>query len=110
MSWIERLKKKWNLESNWQFLIIMLVFACTGTTVVLIKKPLINLLFEDGVRPLWFQIAYWVLILPIYNVILLCYGFIFGQFAFFWKYEQKMLKRFGIKVNADKERSNIEAE
>ena len=110
MSWIERLKKKWNLESNWQFLIIMLVFACTGTTVVLIKKPLINLLFEDGVRPLWFQIAYWVLILPIYNVILLCYGFIFGQFAFFWRYEQKMLKRFGIKVNADEERSNIEAE
>ncbi|MEP1034674.1 DUF6787 family protein [Ekhidna sp.] len=103
MSWIERLKEKWELENNWQFLIIMVVFACTGTTVVLIKKPLINLLFEDGVRPLWFQIAYWVLILPFYNIILLFYGFLFRQFDFFWKYEQKMLRRFGIKMNADKE-------
>lgn len=101
MKWIEKLKEKWGLTSNWQFFIIMLVFACTGTTVVLAKKPLIGLLFEDGVKPLWFQIGYWVLILPIYNIILLGYGFLFGQFAFFWKYEQKMLRRFGIKVNAD---------
>ncbi len=97
MSWIDKLKEKWNVKSNWQFVVIMLVFACTGTTVVVIKKPLIALLFEDGVRPLWFQILYWVLILPFYNVILLCYGFLLGQFAFFWKYEQKMLRRFGIK-------------
>lgn len=108
MSWIERLKVKWNLESNWQFVIIMLVFACTGTTVVLIKKPLINLLFEDGVRPLWFQISYWIFILPFYNIILLCYGFIFGQFAFFWRYEQKMLRRFGIK-SAQEEQEKEEA-
>lgn len=101
MRWVSKLKEKWALESNWQFFIIMLVFACTGTTVVLVKKPLIGLLFEDGVRPLWFQIAYWVLILPFYNIILLGYGFLFRQFAFFWRYEQRMLRRFGIKINAD---------
>lgn len=103
MSWIEKLKEKWQLESNWQFVIIMLVFACTGSTIVLIKKPLIGLLFEDGVRPLWFQIAYWIIILPFYNLVLLFYGFVFRQFDFFWKYEKKMLKRFGVKIDADKE-------
>ena len=110
MSWIERLKTKWALESTWQFIIIMLVFACTGTTVVFIKKPLIALLFEDGVRPLWFQIAYWVLVLPFYNIILLCYGFIFGQFAFFWRYEQKMLRRFGIKTAVAEEAKKANAD
>ena len=84
MSWINKLKEKWELESNWQFVIIMLVFAFTGSTIVFVKKPIINLLFEDGVRPLWFQISYWIMILPIYNIVLLFYGFVFGQFDFFW--------------------------
>ncbi len=103
MSWTKKLKEKWGITSQLQFVIILIVFACTGTTVVLVKKPLIALLFEDGVRPMWFQITYWVLILPIYNVFLLFYGFVFGQFAFFWRYEKKMLGRFSRKKNEDKE-------
>ena len=93
MSWIEKLKEKWGVTSNWQFLIIRIVFACTGMTVVLVKKPVIGYFFPDG-QPLWFKIGYWIMILPIYNCFLLFYGWVFGQFKFFWAYEQKMIGRF----------------
>ena len=101
MSWVDRLKEKWNVKSTGQFIIIMIVFACTGMTVVLIKKPIIYLFVEDGVQPTWFRIIYWLLIFPIYNCILLFYGFVFGQFQFFWAYEQKMINRFRRKRKDD---------
>jgi len=98
MSWVERLKEKWDIHSTWQFIIIMIVFACTGFTVVLVKRPAIELLFPDG-QPLWFKIGYWIMILPIYNTFLLFYGFVFGQFRFFWNYEKRMIRRFSRKKN-----------
>lgn len=97
MSWIKKLQEKWGLKSLFQVVIVLIVFSCTGFTVLFIKKPIINLLTGGGEQEWWMTVIYILLILPIYNIILLCYGFLFGQFAFFWKYEQKMLKRFGIK-------------
>ncbi len=100
MSWVDKLKEKWGIDSQWQFVIIMIVFACTGTTVVLIKGPAIEFFFPAG-QPLWFKIGYWVMILPIYNCFLLFYGFVFGQFDFFWRYEKRMISRFSRKKNAE---------
>jgi len=50
-------------------------------------------MFPDGDIPTWIKILYWVLILPIYNVVLLIYGFLFGQFKFFWEFEKRMFRR-----------------
>lgn len=94
MSWIERFKTKWNLQSTGQFLIVMLVFALTGTTVLFVKMPIQAFFMVDGELPTWFKIGYWIMIFPIYNVFLLCYGFLLGQFSFFWEYEKKMISRF----------------
>ncbi|HMP99926.1 MAG TPA: prolipoprotein diacylglyceryl transferase [Cyclobacteriaceae bacterium] len=91
--WIERLKKRWNLHSARQVIIVLIVFACTGTTVLLIKKPLFAWWFPDGDKPLWASISYWILIFPVYNVFLLGYGFLFGQFKFFWEFEKKFFNR-----------------
>lgn len=92
--WIEKLKSRWNLKSTTQVVIVLIVFACTGTTVLLIKRPLFAYWFPDGEKPLWATIAYFILILPVYNVFLLFYGFLFGQFKFFWEFEKKFFKRF----------------
>ncbi len=91
--WIEKLKARWKVKSAFQVVIILLVFACTGTTVALLKKPLFAAIFPDGDIPTWITIMYWVFILPIYNAILLIYGFIFGQFKFFWEFEKRMFRR-----------------
>ena len=91
--WIDKLQQRWNLKSGWQVMIILLVFACTGTTVLLIKKPLFAYWFPDGEKPLWASISYWILILPVYNIFLLAYGFLFGQFSFFWEFEKRFFSR-----------------
>lgn len=103
MSWIKKMQTKWGLKSLWQVIIVLVVFACTGFTVLFIKNPILYLISGGAEREWWMTVIYFLLILPIYNIILLFYGFIFGQFAFFWKYEQKMLKRFGYKRNASEE-------
>jgi len=77
-----------------EVLVILLVFALTGTTIVFLKKPVIHL-FTNGENPSWvFTTLYYILILPVYNVILLFYGFLFRKFSFFWEFEKKMFKRF----------------
>ncbi len=91
--WIDQLKSRWNLKSTGQVIIVLIVFACTGTTVLIIKKPLFAYWFPDGEKPLWASITYFILILPVYNVFLLFYGFVFGQFKFFWDFEKRFFKR-----------------
>lgn len=103
MSWIKKMQDKWELKSLWQVVIVLVVFALTGSTVLLIKGPILDFISGGAEREWWMTVIYILLILPIYNVILLIYGFLLGQFAFFWKYEQKILRRFGYKKNAPEE-------
>ncbi|HCO85018.1 MAG TPA: diacylglyceryl transferase, partial [Arenibacter sp.] len=37
-----------------------------------------------------------LLIFPIYQFLLVIYGWLFGQFKFFWEFEKKMLSRMGL--------------
>jgi hypothetical protein len=89
--WIEKLKKRWNVDSAGKVLVILLVFALTGTSVVLIRRWL-KASF-DWAHESWFTYSYYWLILPFYNVMLLMYGFIFGQFRFFWEFEKRFFRR-----------------
>ncbi len=88
--WVAKLEKRWNVTTT-QVFIILLVFACTGFSVMFLKKPLLGLL--DANDSVWATVLYYVLIFPIYNIILLIYGFIFGQFSFFWDFEKRMFAR-----------------
>lgn len=90
MSFLQTLKNRWKLESIGHVLIVLLVFACTGFSVLFLKKPLFNWIGASEEYSTLFTILYYIFILPIYNIILLIYGFIFGQFAFFWAFEKKM--------------------
>jgi hypothetical protein len=91
--WITRLQTKWKLQSIWHVLIILVVFACTGITVLVIKKPLLEFLAGNKGDSTLASVLYYLFILPIYNVLLLGYGFIFGQFNFFWEFEKRFFNR-----------------
>lgn len=69
----------------------MIVFALTGTTVVVIRRVL-KAEFEWA-HSSWFTYSYYWLILPFYNLMLLAYGAIFGQFRFFWEFEKRFFRR-----------------
>ena len=93
MSWIDQLQTRWKVGSALQVVIILIVFACTGFTVLFIKRPLFEYWFEVGEKPIWATTLYWILILPVYNLLLLFYGFVFGQFHFFWEFEKRFFCR-----------------
>lgn len=86
---IEWFKKRWQVKSAMQVVLILIVFACTGCSIIPIKHFLgINSETSVGSR-----ILFYIGIFPIYNVLLLGYGFIFGQFKFFLAFEKKFFKR-----------------
>jgi manganese efflux pump family protein len=99
MNWFEKLKNRWGLTSNWQVIAILLVFSVTGSSTMKVSTYVMDFIKLDRDATEWF--IYWpiriLLITPIYQILLLIFGFIFGQFPFFWKFEKKMLSRFGIK-------------
>lgn len=95
---MEKLKKRWGIRSNLQVVVILVVFALTGSCAAKLAAPLTVLIgLEKGSVPGW---AYWpvriLLIFPIYQVLLVSFGWLFGQFTFFWNFEKKMLKRMGL--------------
>ena len=75
-------------------MLILLVFTCTGFTVLFIKNPLLTWLAGEEGNSTLASVLYYVFILPLYNVLLLGYGFVFGQFRFFWQFEKRMVERF----------------
>jgi len=93
MGWIDTLKQRWDLNTTWQVLVVLFIFACTGFTVMFLKNPLLGLIDPSYKESTTFTVLYYILILPVYNLILLFYGLIFGQFKFFWKFEKKFVKR-----------------
>jgi hypothetical protein len=93
MSWMQKLQARWKVESVFQVIVILLVFACTGFTVLFLKRPVFKYLFSAEPIPIPATIIYYILILPVYNIFLLFYGFVFGQFRFFWDFEKRFFAR-----------------
>lgn len=103
--WTEILRTRWNLKSGWQVLIVLLVFACTGFTVLFIKKPLLSFFAGNANNSTLASVVYYILILPLYNLLLLFYGFIFGQLTFFWAFEKRFFGRI-VSIFTSKNKSN----
>jgi len=98
-NFIQKLKSRWGLESNLQVALVLLVFSITGYSSVMIRGPILNY-FEISNTTME-PVLYWILriglIFPIYQVMLLVIGTIFGQFSFFWNFQKKTIGRFSRK-------------
>lgn len=94
---MNKLKERWGIDSNFQLIIILIVFAITGSTAAKLAAPICGFIGVDQETSSWY--IYWplriLLIFPIYQVLLVLFGWIFGQFQFFWAFEKKMLSRLG---------------
>ena len=102
---MNRLKEKWGITSNFQIILILLVFSITGSVSVWIASPALKLVgLDNEVVSSW---LFWpiriVIIFPIYQVLIVIIGALFGQFKFFWAFEKKMLVRLGFRCFVDKE-------
>ena len=96
---MNKLKEKWGIISNFQIIIILVVFSITGSVAVWIAKPVLNLvgLDKEVVSPWLFWPIRIFIIFPIYQILIVIIGTLFGQFKFFWAFEKKMLSRLGFK-------------
>jgi hypothetical protein len=91
-------KERWNIQSNWQSFVIIVVFAITGSSAAYLSKPILSLfgIVKGSVSNWLYYPLFVLLIFPVYQVLLVSYGFLFGQFTFFWAFEKKMLKSIGL--------------
>ena len=90
----KKLKVKWGLKNDFQVLLIMLVFALTGSTVLAIKGWFFQIIGLDAASSSVVKVVLYLLfIFPAYQVLLLAYGFLLGQFSFFWKKEKLLAIR-----------------
>jgi len=100
---MKKLKEKWGITSNFQLIVIFIVFAITGSSSLVVTQPLLDMIgFKKGIMSAWLYIPLkLILIFPVYQVLLIVIGAIFGQFKFFWNIEKKMLSRLGFKKFKD---------
>lgn len=101
-SGMETLNRIFKVESTTQLVIVFIVFGITGSLSVLVSRPLLVLL---GVSPdMMHGLVYWPLriigMLLVYQLILLAIGALFGQFAYFWRIEKRILGRIGINLDS----------
>ncbi len=94
----KKLSNKWIVQYRWEMIAIFIVFAITGSISAKLAKPITHYIgLEQESVGGW---IYWpvriLIILPIYQVLLVLFGWLFGQFTFFWNFEKKMLKRMGL--------------
>lgn len=97
---MQKLKTRWGIQSNFQLLVIFVVFAINGTLSARIGAWLMGLIGWDknSLHPLLYYTVMTVLILPLYPLLLMCTGWLFGQSAFFWPFAKRILNHisFGL--------------
>ena len=84
---LEGLRKRWGVASTFQVIIILIVFSVTGFSILYVKRPVFSLLHIPQDLTLWLRIP---LVVAIYQVLLLFWGAVFGQFSFFWEKEKRL--------------------
>ncbi|MEO6405098.1 MAG: phosphoribosylglycinamide formyltransferase [Ferruginibacter sp.] len=98
---LKKLQRKWNVNAQ-DFLWIMVCFAVTGSTTAWVSKAITGWLDVPKFSFTWWTLKVGVLFIG-YQVFLLFFGFCFGRFWFFWKYEKKLLYRLGLLPKEKKE-------
>lgn len=91
---MNKLKEKWGISSNRHLALIFLIFSITGSLSVVVKAKLFTLIGITSDTS-WFIVVplYIIAIIPIYYIILIIVGSLFGQFRFFFEFGKKSLGR-----------------
>ena len=96
---MEKLRQRWGLTSNFQVLLIIIVFSINGSFAAYIAGPFTQFigLAKETTNPWLFWPVRILLIFLIYQFTLPLVGFFFGQFKFFKNFSKKTLSRMGFK-------------
>lgn len=92
---MEKIRSFFKVESNYQLFIINLVFAITGTSSLFVADYILDMLLvtQENYDNYFYWITRIILILPIYQILLIIFGILFGEFSYFWRMEKKTLNK-----------------
>ncbi len=94
---MNKILKLFKVESFLTLTIIFIVFAITGSLSVILGEYVLQFFFSGEELEGFF---YWVMrifiIFPLYQILLIIVGTIFGEFKYFWSMEKKILRRLKI--------------
>ena len=89
---IKKLKTKWKIENNKDFILIMLVFSLAGLGVSVSRRGIFHFFGIDHTA-LAVRIFFWLLlIVPLYQLSTLVFALPLGQFTFFWQRQKALAK------------------
>ncbi len=92
---LSHLKAKWQIKSNWDFFVIMVVFSLAGMMISLCRPLIFHCFGISAHTPFWIKAAVYIpFVFPVYQLSLIVFGFLLGQFPFFWEKEKKLLAFF----------------
>ncbi|OIQ23931.1 DUF6787 family protein [Lacinutrix sp. MedPE-SW] len=94
----KKLENKWIVKQRWEIIRIFIVFAITGSSSVLVGKPIIKFIgiTKENLNIFVYWVLYIIIGLIFYQILLVTIGWLLGQGKFFWEFEKKMLRRFGL--------------
>ncbi|GEP51203.1 hypothetical protein FNO01nite_18750 [Flavobacterium noncentrifugens] len=97
---MQKLKQRWGIQSNFQLVVVFIVFAINGSASAKLGFFLLDLIgmTKEIVHPVLRYVLMLVLVLPIYPFLIMLTGWIFGQSEFFVRFGKNMLNRisFGL--------------
>jgi len=97
MAFLRRILK---VDSNSQFVVVFIVFSITGLGAIYVARPCMELVGIQ--RENMHGLVFWpirILFMTIaYQIMLVIFGTLAMQHAYFWKVEKRMLRRFGIRL------------
>ena len=94
----KKLEKKWILDAKWEMIRVFIVFAITGSSSMLVGRPIIEMIgiTKENLNPILYWVLFIIIGLIFYQILLVTFGWLVGQYKFFWNFEKKMLRRFGL--------------
>lgn len=94
----KKLEKKWIVTHRWELIRIFMIFAITGSSSLFVGRPIIKLMgiTKENLNIYVYWFLYIIIGIIFYQILLVTFGWLFGQFKFFWEFEKKMIRRFGL--------------
>ena len=93
---MKKIKERWGITSNFQIVIIFIVFGITGSVSAYISGPLTNIIIGESDLHWLIKLLIRIIVLtPIYQVLLLFFGYIFFQYKFFYNFVKKFMSILG---------------
>ena len=104
---MNKLKIRWGITSNYQLVIIFIVFAINGSLSAKISSFLLGEfgLTKENTNIVLYYIILLVLVLPLYPFMLMCFGWLFGQSKFFTPFGKRMIRSMKMGFLLPKEKS-----